>query len=83
MAYQQPHSAKEPGDGLRIVYVCADVTFISDDSFQISHLDAGGITNGKWSFYTEMLDFKDVTRSGVVRSLRHILRTTEGAASNK
>ena len=30
-----------------------------------------------------MLDFKNVTRSGVVRSLQHILQTTEGAASNK
>ena len=83
VAYRKLHSTEEPGDGLRIVYVCSDVTFTSDDGFRISHLDAGGITDGEWSFYTEMLDFNNVTKSRVVRSLRHILRTTEGAASSK
>jgi hypothetical protein len=66
----------------RIVFVCSDVTFTSADSLRVSHADAGGITNGEWSFYTQAVPLTSLKLSKVKRRLKHVLRTTEGAGSN-
>ena len=65
----------------RIVFVCWDVAFTSADSLRVSHADAGGITDGEWSFYTQVVPLANVKLSKVKRRLKHVLRTTEGAGS--
>ena len=65
----------------RIVFVCSDVDFTSADCLRVSHADAGGITDGEWSFYTQAVPLANVKLSKVKRRLKHVLCTTEGAGS--
>jgi hypothetical protein len=63
--------------------VCAytsDVDSISCDWLE-THANAGGVTNGMWSFETHNFQLPFVEQHVIRRTLKHVLRTTEGASS--
>jgi len=68
---------------MRMVFRCSDVSFTSEDSLRVSHLNAGGVTDGELSFYTQEIPLDKVKLLKVRRSLKHVLRTTEGASSRR
>ena len=80
-AYHRLCSTYDFGSIMRIVFVCSDVSFTSEDSLQVSHSNAGGVTDGEWSFYTQEIPLDKVKSTKVKRSLKYVLRTTEGASS--
>ena len=82
-AYHRLCSTYEFGSIMRIVFVCSDVSFTSEDSLRVSHSSAGGVTDGEWSFYTQAIPLAKVKPSRVRRRLKHVLRTTEGAGSRR
>ena len=79
-AYHRLCSTYECGSIMRIVFVCSDVSFTSKDNLQVSHSNAGEGTDGEWSFYMQEIPLDKVKLTKVKRSLKHILRTTEGAS---
>ena len=82
-AYHRLCSTYEFGNIMRIVFVCSDVSFTSEDGLRVSHSSAGGITDGEWTFYTQAIPLVKVKPSRVRRRLKHVLRTTEGAGSRR
>lgn len=67
---------------LRLVYCCSDPNFWTADGWRENHRDAGGVTNGAWTFYKQNLTMSAAVPS-IQRSLRHVLRTTEGGSSTR
>jgi len=52
-AYHRLCSTYEFGIIMHMVFICLDVSFTSEDSLHVSHSNAGGVTDGEWSFYTQ------------------------------
>jgi len=48
-------STYEFGSIMRILFVCSNVSFTSKDSLQVSHSNAGGVTDGEWLFYRQVI----------------------------
>jgi len=82
-AYHRLCSTYEFGCIMRMVFVCSDVSFTSKDSLRVSHSNAGGVTDGEWSISTQEIPLDKVKLTKVKRSLKHVLRTTEGASSGR
>ena len=61
---------------------CSDIDFSTSDSWREQHSLAGGVTDGNWSFYSPNIDLPKLPSFGIQRSLRHVLRTTEGECSD-
>jgi hypothetical protein len=72
----------EKFDDLKLIYCCNDPTFWSCDGWRESHADAGGVTNGAWTFYSQNTTLADFDLPRIQRSLRHVLKTTEGESSS-
>ena len=70
-------------DRLRLIYVCTDQSFFTADGFRYSHAEAGGITDGSWTCYSEGLRLTKPPISKVQRTLGHILKATEGRSSKQ
>jgi hypothetical protein len=66
---------------LRLVYCCSDPDFWTADGWRESHRDAGGVTDGSWTFYKQNVVLSAAVIPPIQRSLRHVLRTTEGAST--
>ena len=82
-AYHRLWLSYELGSIMSIVFVCLDVSFTSEDSLRVSHSNAGGVTNGEWSFYTQEIPLEKVKLSKVKRRLNHVLRITEWTGSTR
>ena len=80
-AYHRLCSTYEFGSIIRIVFVCSDVSFTSEDNLRVSHSKAGGVTDGEWSFYTQEIPLDKVKITKVKKRLKHVLWTTEGASA--
>ena len=65
----------------RVVYSCTEEEFETADCWRESHAAAGGVTTGSWSFYSHNLSIWSKGSNTVRRTLRHVLRTTEGSSS--
>ena len=65
----------------RIVFACSDMNFFTAEGWRESHANAGGITNGEWTCFVNKLSLGAADAYPVRRTLRHVLRTTEGASS--
>ena len=63
------------------IFGCSDPKFNTEDSWREIHADAGGVTNGGWSFFSPNVNLPTIETFGVRRCLRHVLRTTEGDCS--
>ena len=68
---------------LRLIFCCNDTEFFTADGWRESHADAGGVTDGTWTCYSQNLDLSPKEANPVRRNLRHVLRTTEGASSKR
>ena len=68
---------------MRLVFCCSDSSFHSSDGWRETHEDAGGVTDGAWTFYSQNMILTPKDPVMVKRHLRHVLRTTEGATSTK
>jgi len=82
-AYHMLCSTYEFGSIMRMVFVCSDASFTGEDSLRVSHLNAGGVTDREWSFYTKEIPLDKVKLTKVKRSLKHVLQTTEQGASSR
>ena len=77
LAYQKLKGFQD----LICIFGCSDKVKNTDDSWLEQHDLAGGVTDGKWSFYSPNADLPSLPSFGIKRSLRHVLRTTEGECS--
>ena len=68
---------------LKLVFCCSDDKFWSSDGWRESHADAGGVTDGAWTCYVQNLVLPISKLAPVHRTLRHVLRTTEGGSSKR
>jgi hypothetical protein len=66
---------------LKLIFGCSDPTFWTCDGWRESHANAGGVTTGSWTFYQQNLELAPNGLPNVQRSLRHVLKTTEGGSS--
>ena len=58
---------------VRLVYMCTDTDFYLADGFRVSHIQAGGVTDGQWTCHTEGLRPSPTSETKVKRKLRHEL----------
>lgn len=68
-------------DDLRVVFGCSDPDFWTADGWRESHSACGGVTSGEWTFYCQNIVLSPDRLPSIDRSLRHVLRTTEGQSS--
>ena len=73
----------EAFDNLKLIFCCNDPEFWTADGWRESHVLAGGVTNGSWTFYKQNIQLPSIPLPNIKRSLRHVLRTTEGESSKR
>ena len=66
---------------LRLLYICSDTNFPFTKGQRISHEEAGGITDGVWTWFSKGLEAFEVRVSTVKRNLRHVLSKLESSSS--
>ena len=67
---------------LKVIFVCSDPTFFTAEGWRESHAANGGVTDGWWTCYAQNLLLPvDLNATNIRRTLKHVLRTTEGGSS--